>query len=560
MIALDRQKSMLKSNLMKKTISFLTSEEFIIIFFSLILLLGSYGPLAWQYLFPPPGKVFLGTLGYPDDFWGNLINFQEGRLGHWQQFMKLSSTFPTLPFFLKTDYLLMGQLSRLFPIDQVIFFHLIRFITSIAIIAVGYLVISKTFKTKSQRLLAFLLAFFSTSIDPRNILTGIWSPTTVFLREAYYPHYLFSFLFILLALFYLGRALEQKKMSTLLLASFWGILAAHVHAATIISLYLTFPFYLFFVLARQAKFNFKSSLLWRKTLYLTVFSLISCLPLIYLFRISQSPPWSFLSKVDLYFNIRDKLTVIQFFLGIGPTAFLALVGAFLAVKSGRDWQMLLAPWSFVYFLGFYFIWKIIGYNSARFLQTPFFIILGILSVFSLDALYNWLKRKKLFRKKALFEFSLVILLLTLCVPAYRQSLVDANLTNFSNAYSYINSPKQVVDALDWLAKNTRENDIVISTPNYGNIISALCGNWSYITTHAWMLDSYYTLEENVNYFFSQKWSNEVALHFVSRENIKYVFFGPGEKTISGITDFNDQYQFLKVAFENPEVTIYQVVK
>lgn len=542
---------------MKKITSFLLSENFIVIFLSLILLICSYGPLAWQFLTPPSGKVFLGTLGYPDDFWGNFISYQEGRLGHWRHLMKITSTFRSPPTFLKAEYLFLGQLSRLFPIDQMVFFHLVRLITSMAIIAVGYLLIAQVFRTKTQRLLAFLLAFFSTSIDPANVLATLWTPLTVFMRVAYHPHYLLSFLFLLLALFFLGRALEQGRVHSLLRASFWGFLAAQVHAMTIVSLYLTFPLYLVFVFARQTKYNLKSPLLKKKALFLIVFTLISCLPLVYLYQISQLPPWDTLSKLDLYFNFKDKLTVVQFFLGIGPTAILALAGAFWAVRSGRDWPMLLAPWSVVYFLGFYFIWKIIGYNSARFLQTPFFVILGILSVFSLSALADWQRRKKLLRKGILFELFLVFFILVLSLPAYQGSLKE-NFRNFSHYYLYVNSSRPVVDALKWLAENTRESDVVLATPNDGNIITALCGNWPYLTTHAWSLDSYYTLENNVIQLFSQNRSKEEALLFLSQEKIKYLFYGPEERVFSGGVDLENRYPFLKKVFENPEVAIYRV--
>lgn len=542
----------------KKVLEFLKSEGFLVIFFSLILLLCSYGPLVWQFLSPPPGKAFLGTWGYPNDFLGNLMVFQEGRLGHWQIIPKYSSTlqFPPTAFF-KIEYLLLGQLSRLFPLPPIIFFHLARFFLSATIIMVGYVLIGQIFKSKSQRLLAFLMAFFSTTLDPRtNSLTDLWSPLSVFTRVAYYPHYLFSFLFILLSLLFLGRALKEKKMVTLLWASFWGFLAAQVHPPTIISLYLTFPFYLFFVFLRQAKANLKDKLLWRKTGFLSLFTLVTSLPLFYLYQVTRSSPWDTIYKVGLMFNLKDYLTVPEFLLGIGPLALLSLIGAVLAVKAGQDWLMFLAPWSFVYILGFYFVGEIIGYNGVRFLQTPFFIVLGILSVPTLDALANWLKKKKWLRKKALFQYLLVLILLAPNLPAYRLEL-KLGLLNFSHLHDYVYSPKEVIMALNWLSQNTQEENIVLSVPNYGNIIAGLAGNWPFVTTFVWTLDPDYQLENTAKAFLSQGWPEETARQFVKNQKIKYIFFGPEEKTLHPQQSLT--YPFLEKAFENSEVIIYKVV-
>lgn len=528
---------------MRKLARFLFSEELIVIFFSLILLACSYGPLAWQYLNPPPGKIFLGSFGFPHDFFGNLISFQEGRLGHWRHFPKLTSTVTGEPTLIKFDYIFLGQLSRLFPINPVVFFHLSRLIFSISLIIVSYWLISQIFKKKHLRLTAFLLAFFSTTLDPnRGSLVDLWTPLTVFQRSAYYPHYLFSFIFILLALYFLYQVLSYAKLGNLILACFFGFLSAWTHPPSIITVFLTFPIYLFLTLLVS---QFKAQVFLRKLIFLVTFCLISSLPLLYLFQVSSIHPWNLISRTDVVFNISSVISLWKFLTGIGPLAILAIIGAYLAIRKGNELSLLLAPWSIVYFLGFFFLWKIIGYNSVRFLQTPFYLILGILSAFILDALPKTLAKK---------WFWLVLLILLLNLPAYNQNLKD-NLLNFSHLHPYINTSPEMVTAINWLSQNTDEKEIILTGETNGMLIAGLAGNLPYLTPYARHLDNFFELENKVRQFLSQSWREERARQFITQEKIGLIFFGEQEKNLSLKNEL--QYSFLTKAFENPKVIIYR---
>lgn len=536
---------------MRKLIKLLTSEEIVIIFLSLILICCSYLPLAWQYLNPPPGKIFLGSFGFPVDFFGNLISFQEGRLGHWQRIAKITSTIPAKKTFLRIEYLFLGQFSRLFPFDSTIFFHLARLTLSAIFLIVSYRLIIQTFNTKHLRLVAFLLAFFSTAAGPGSEkLMDIWTPLTVFQRTAYYPHYLFSFIFILLALHFLNRALNQKKLPPLIIASIFGFSASLIHPPTTISLYLCFPFYFFLTLLKT-----KEKKVWlTKLAYLTVFSLISSVPLFYLRHLSYSYPWNLVSKVDLFYSLNKFLSPQEFFFGIGPTAILAFFGAWLAIKKGKDWHFLLAPWAIVYIIGFFFVHRIISANSVRFLQTPFFIVLGILSTFTINTLSNFIAKKGWLGGKEKLCYLLTLLILIPNLPAYNQSL-KGSMQNFSHLHPYINASPQMVSAFNWLAQNSQENEIVLASQTNGMLIAAFSGNLPYLTPFAQMLDNYIQLGNNIQAFFSQNWTERQARAFVEKENIKLVFFSSEEKNFG--QKINLDWPFLTKVFENSKVIIYR---
>lgn len=541
---------------MKKILNFLASEEVIIIFLSLILLGFSYGFLVWQYLTPPSGKVYLGSFGYPVDFFGNLGGVVEGKLGSWQYLPKYTSTLTGKPTLAKFAYIFLGQLNRLFPLDMVIFFHLCRLILTLIFILLSYLVICQTFPQKHLRLTAFILAFFSTAFGSSGKkLMDFWTPLTVFQRAAYYPHYLFSFVFVLAAILFLNQALSKAKLSNLVFAGIFGFLALLSHPPSIIILYLCFPFYLFLVFLQQLKsstFYFKS--LFQKGLYLTIFVLASFWPLYYLLKMNQTYPWNLTPKYDLLFNLSSAINPKEFFAGIGPTAILAVVGAFLAIKKKNDLTYLMAPWTIVYILGFFWLWRAFGYNSARFLQTPFYIFLGIFSAVAVAKASQWLA-KKVFWKAEKISYLLTSLILLVSLPAYKQSL-KTNSDNFRLLHPYVYASREKKAAFDWLTKNSGEKEIVLSEEINGMLISTLVGNDAYLTSYAQQVENLYPqLAANVRQFFGNTMNENQAKQFLVRNKIKIVFFGQEEKKLASQPVL--KYPFLRKVFGNSEVIIYK---
>lgn len=519
----------------KRIFKLITGEEFVICLLAIILLVCSYGPLINKYLDPLPGKVFLGVFGFHPDFYGNLIAFQEGQAGLWQHLDKTSSTASGPPVWLKLEYRLLGQLSRLLPLEMTISFHLSRFFLSLILILVSYQLISAVFKEKSRRLAAFGLAFFSTSVGPmfNQLLIFYWTPLAVFQRAAYFQHYLLSFIFILLAIIYLSQALERLDRKKLFWASFFGFLAGFVHAFGLISLFLTFPFYILVAKKKSPKLGF-----------LIFFGLFSSLSLLYQFHIRTLLPWSLFTNIELYFNLTDDIRPIDFIMGIGPTLFLGLAGAYLAIKKRDSLNLLLAPWAVVYLVGYWFLWRFFRLNSARFLQTPFFIILGILSVYPIEIL------AKNQPKKILVITALVLLL---SLPAWHLSVL-INQRSFTDEKVYAST--DFLTAVNWLKGKGEQTDVILAGENDGMIIAARAGLMPYFATFSGNLPTFSSLQKNVNNFYNQIWSARQAADFLKKERIKFIFWGPEEKNLT----FKDSlgYSFLQKVFENSEVTIFKV--
>lgn len=543
---------------MKRISQIFKSEEIWIVILSLILLGLSYGPLIYNYLTPPPeGKVFLGSYGYPPDFWGKMISLQEGRLGHWQFTHKTTTTIPTPSSIIPFEYLLLGQLSRYFPIDPVVFFHLCRLLLSLIFLIVIYQLINNIFNQKIQRLVAYTLALFSTAMGNKGAdFLEIWSPLGAFQRSAYYPHYLFSFIFLLLTIIFLNQALDKKDLRKLSWACFFGFLISLIHSPNTVSLYLSLVFYflLEIYLNRKQKISFKK---WSyKIFYLGIFLIVSILPVVYVFLLTRSYPWTLLMRGDAKFDLGRILPKTMLIFGIGPTMFLSFYGSWLILKKKVNFSRLLAPWSIIYIIGYCLTGSFFSFNSQRFLQTPFFVILAVLSTLALDEIsLKIVSKRKIAQEKIFLALTLIILLISF--PAIKRSLT-INFDNFSWAgdYTYYTSPENLA-AIRWLGKNTKEEDIVLADKINGELIAALAGNFPYVNIEITIFpdEHLYQLEKTVRDFYQQSDETEKSKKFLLDNKIRYVFWSEEEKSHSLTGKLN--YPFLKKVYENPKVIIYE---
>jgi hypothetical protein len=518
-----------------------TSLIYIVIFLCILIVLGSYGFLLTQYLNPPPGKVYSGSFGFPGDFFGNLESMRKGWLGHWRHFPKLTSTLTGSKSFMKLDYLTLGQISHWFQIEPALFFHLTRLTLTIIFLLLSYQIICLIFKDRQTRLSAFILALFSTAVGWSKLM-DFWTPLTVFQRAAYYPHYMLGFVLLLWTMILLVEVLGRRSWPKLLLAGLLGMAAALIHSPVIISLYLSFPFYLI-ITFWQMKDKRK---IFGRLKTLLIFTLISCLPLIYFKKVSLVYPWNLVLKLDLLYSLNRFLGVKEVILGIGPTAILAVIGAWLAIKSRKTWLLILAPWSITYLIGFFWLGQIISANGIRFLQTPFFIFLGILSTLPLS---------KLAQKIRISPVWLSLLILVPSLGAYRQSL-DINRYNFSRQFDYVFISTELKQAYSWLRDKATEKEIVLSAPNNSLLIVSLAGNWTYLTPMAEPLSEFPALKYNLFKFYCQGYDQMWAKNFLIKENISWVFYADEEKNLC--PDQKLEYPFLIPVFTNSQVTIFKM--
>lgn len=292
-------------------------------------------------------------------------------------------------------------------------------------------------------------------------------------------------------------------------------------------------------------------------LYLLLFGIIASLPLLYLNHVAGSHPWNMLSKVDFMFTRSKVISPAELLAGIGPTSILAIIGAWFAIKSKNNLHQLLAPWSITYIVGFFLIYQLIRSDGARFLQTPFYIILGILSIFALKGLAEIMVKRiitKVNPDKLVLLFTLVILFAS--IPAYKQAF-QINRLNFTNFYPHLNASKEFKTSLDWFSTNQPAGQIILSGAVNGLLINAFTSGIPYYSEAAGPLDNYYELKQNTELFFSQSLTDKQAFQFVKKENIRWILFSEEERNMSG-RKTRLEYSFLKPVLAKGDVILYKV--
>lgn len=543
---------------MRRLPSILKREEFWLIFLSLILLVFSFGPLVLNYLTPTPEqRVYLGSYGYPPDFWGKMVIFQEGRLGHWLFTHKTTTTIPTPAAIVPFEYLLLGQISRLFPLDPIIFFHLSRLVLSLIFLSVAYYLISLVFSQKVHRLIAYTLSLFATGFSNKGAdFIENWSPLGIFQRSAYYPHYMLAFIFSLLAIIFLSQALEKKDLKKLLLAGLFGFLTSSVHAINTANFYLVLGFYSLFLLIINWRQKINFNRYGYKFFYLAIFFLISVLPIIYLHFLTRSYPWTLLMIGDRKFDFGHIFPKTFVIFAVGSSMFLSLYGSLIILRKKTDLALLLAPWSITYIIGYVWAAEIFSFGSQRFLQTPFFVILAILSTLALDKISSKLAGKKISAPTILIILSLVVLATGL--PAVKMSL-NINIDNFKWAgdLGYYSEPGNLA-AIRWLGKNTQEKDIVLADKFNGSLIASLAGNYPYANDEINLFpdDRLRPLEATIIAFYQQLKSNAEAKKFLTDNKIRYVFWSNLERNVA--KGKMPDYPFLTKVYQNNETIIFRV--
>ncbi len=115
--------------------------------------------------------------------------------------------------------------------------------------------------------------------------------------------------------------------------------------------------------------------------------------------------------------------------------------------------------------------------------------------------------------------------------------------------------KEFMDGVGFLKNNTKTGDIVLAYEAAGNYIPAYAGNFVYLG-HANTPDEDGKLKIAAR-FFSGKMKGEEAKDFLSREKIKYIYFGPQERELGGVNDLSAVYTFITAVYSNSRVTLYK---
>lgn len=110
-----------------------------------------------------------------------------------------------------------------------------------------------------------------------------------------------------------------------------------------------------------------------------------------------------------------------------------------------------------------------------------------------------------------------------------------------------------VQALEWLNKNAREDDVILSSPTTGLYIPAYTGRQVYYG-HPFETTEAKQKRGKAKGFFGEPWTSDQRKSFLVENEIDYVFYGPREKQLGAVKELT----YLKVVYDRGGVMIYEV--
>ena len=301
--------------------------------------------------------------------------------------------------------------------------------------------------------------------------------------------------------------------------------------------------------------------------------LISIITLLYFRSITSSYPWK--SLVDYDKNYRIGVNLKEYLLALGPIVITGAFGLLLVFFKKERRLFPLVSWILAAFAGI-LIFKRFPYQSElRFVQTANHIPLAILSVYFLNELQVFLKSKgqNIKFKSMSMGFWILNLMINFVIAGIillgiTQTYFSIKAqTDFIHQRAIAGQPlvpyppqvmyplKDFVAAMQWLDKNSKNEEVVLSQVTAGNYIPAYSGNFVYLG-HDPETPFYNEKSNLVNQFFSGQMEEKEALKFLNDNNISYVFNGPQEqeKAVKNIKD----YSFLKPVHQTYFVTVFKV--
>lgn len=522
-------------------------EPYIVIAIALLILFLSFSPFLYNYLATPKNHVFTGAHNYPPDYLDCLAQIKSGLEGHFFYISKFTTESFLKPIFTTFPYTTLGLLGKVVGINSPAFlYHVSRLVLGTAYLLVIYFFISFYFKNPLQRLCAFTLAVFSSSL-PR-IISGkfaVYLADYTFLdamqRTTFLPHHLLRNIYLYLLFFFFlviatkGRKLSKRILALLGIIGFQLSLLSPQHS-------LVFLATIFVFLAVE---TFRSRKFSKKFLN---FIIATALPIflgtLILYSTFLSGP---IGKAVKAWDLRiPPFPLAAVFLALGPIFFLSLPGLLNKKTYQKKFLLLLIFIAITIFFTVSPIKKYLPISYSRFLQIPLFPALSILAIQGIQT----------FSRQNLVLIGSVTLSLLLSFPSYLvsfQSQTTYHLKNPTNFYI-----KRVeFEALNFLDQNIAETDNIMANEFSGNLIPAFTGNRVFeghpIST--------YKLKQKIkmaNDFFSGKMSPEEAKNLFVTHNLKYIWFGELEAAWGVNLPRAYPTLSLKTIYRNSSITVYQV--
>lgn len=527
-----------------------------VILFATITILFSFSPWLTLWQMTPPGKIFTGPHWWTD-YYAYLGFLENGVRGSLTERFLISITPQSI--WIHGIYTFSGYLLGKLNIDSITIYHLDRLLLGSLFIVLVYFFYRSIFKNKFYSIVASIFVFWIPGFSrTQNFLNpGFTRPLdgvqqfNILTRAGGLPHYTFSSIFVILAVWFFLNYKKSFLIKTLILTllSWIFIIANPVNA--MIYYFILFVYFIFSLIL-----NFHVSLFLKdkgKDCLVVIISFISNVPLfIYYYKALSSFPWGQISNVFNFFIGNIPLPIFELILALGPILIFSFLGSIVIVwKKMRgeiieDWTIFFLSWALAQWI-LYFLANKLGMENYRFIQSLYYIPMAGLTVYALKLIVHlWERLPVIYQVKRKYLVILLVLLSYITTTPTLSYSYREHLVKYNNGLTYIS--KKEYAAYKFLEKNSPFASVVLAEYTPTVLLPGMSGN-------SVKLDFLDKTKIQKTDFFSNKLLAAEAKAYLKENNISYIWVGSEEHS-RGFRDAN--YPFLHKIFQNGDVDIYQV--
>lgn len=553
---------------MKELISTISRREWqFVAWLALAVILITTLPYLYGLAVAPAGTTYNGlhTLS-PGDVPVYYSYINQAKNGQWLAKDLFTSEVQTLGVF-NIWWSGVGVMAKVFNLSAPLAFQISRILLIPIFFIIAYLWLAYFFKEALKRQVALVFLAFSSGLGfyfaaPTNLLNlsdnGIYKwPIDLWITEAVTfnalfqtSHFIASITLTLIIFLFFLLAFDKNKLSYAIWAGALSLFYFNFHPYYLPVIFGVPILYLFILMLEEKKF------LWNKAGYLILAWLISLPSIIYHVWLLMSSP--VIAQRALQ-NVTTISPLIFVLIGYGWLWLGLALGLYFLIKNSKMQRkhLFLLLWLG---LNIFLIYSPFPFHS-RYTQG-LHVILIIFTVIGLFSLFEYLKNK-LTSKKFNFWINNPALMLVLFVMFFMTSIFyvigrDVYLFNQSQNEKVQNIfylPNDFVAVSEYLSHQP-QGRVILAADIPAKFIPSLSGQNVFVA-HAHETLFYQSKIIYALMFYADNKNSNFKQKFLADNSIDYVLFSQYEKEL-GI--FNpSSADFLQLAFDSPEVKLYQVV-
>lgn len=518
----------------------------------MLAVLASSLPMLVGYAVQTPDQRFMGTLYDRADYFTNLAKIQLGLRGEYR-YRSLFTSEPVSSEPILYYYITLGAVGRLFGASATFMYEGSRLLGGLVALGLVYKFIARFIDDVSRRRLIFLLAITGSGLGWLLIGTPLFSypqqsPMDFWLADGYlifsimgFSHFTWSLAALLAAFMAWLDYAEAPSWRRLLWLVAFAALLGFIQIFEIVLLDV--------VLALDAvrRLYAKRAFWWPYVgagLGVGAVELVGGLPFVYALKTNPLLQlWSYQG--------RTLSPAPQYFLeGYGLLWLLAGVGLWLAWQRRNERLVFPALWLLGVALIVYTP-NTIQYRWILGLAVPLTILAGFGFT---EVVRPWLLRRLPARwqgPRAVWWLTAFMLILLMPSTLY---VVAGNTFLAANHWREAFVSSGQVAAIDWLQTNVQRDDIVLADLKIGGALPGWIGQHSYFGHFAETMD-FDGKQNRINQFFADM-SDADRRAMLRSGNIRYVYFGPDEKSLGHFNPATVPYLILR--YQSADTAIYQV--